>query len=375
VAHLTAVGHVRLTRRVWWQAKEGVAAPADGWLNGGEARISPGARERCCRIGCHPQGFKRSAEDLKRLGGLSVSPERLRQIVEGEGQRAEAVQATGTLPPAWRAPACQVGATGPSRAYVGVDGVMVPMVTAEEKKKRAAKPQRRRGRKRSRCHRGHTDRYKEFKLATFYDQDKTRRHAMATGGGPEALGRILRREGRRFEIAEADEVVALVDGAPWIRSQLKKFRSCTHIGLDYYHFSEHVAGAAKAVFGEGSSEAAAWRERVLGLALEEGVDEVLDEVTLQRRQQRSPSKREALRRLRNYVGERTTMIRYPQNRSKGWDIGSGPTEALCKTMTARLKGSGMRWDPAGASAMLNLAALNDSNEWDAYWQFQGAHMN
>ncbi len=40
-----------------------------------------------------------------------------------------------------------------------------------------------------------------------------------------------------------------------------------------------------------------------------------------------------------------------------------------------LNGSGMRWDPAGASAMLNLAALNDSNEWDAYWQFQGAHMN
>ena len=40
------------------------------------------------------------------------------------------------------------------------------------------------------------------------------------------------------------------------------------------------------------------------------------------------------------------MIRYPQSRAKDWDIGSGPTQALCKTTAARLKGSGMRWDPA-----------------------------
>ena len=36
-------------------------------------------------------------------------------------------------------------------------------------------------------------------------------------------------------------------------------------------------------------------------------------------------------RLRNYVGERTSMIRYAENRARGWDIGSGPTESLCNT--------------------------------------------
>ena len=55
--------------------------------------------------------------------------------------------------------------------------------------------------------------------------------------------------------------------------------------------------------------------------------------------------------------------------------GSGPTEALCKTMTTRLKGSGMRWDPAAAQAMLGLAGLNDSNECEAYWRLQGVHTN
>ena len=34
------------------------------------------------------------------------------------------------------------------------------------------------------------------------------------------------------------------------------------------------------------------------------------------------------------------MIQYPEFIAKGWQIGSGPTEATCKTLTARL-GSGM----------------------------------
>lgn len=360
---------------MWWRSKESLAIPGDDWLNGAAARISGGARELCCRIGCHPQGFKHSASDLKRLAGLSVSPERLRQIVEGEGQRAQAAQASGAMPANWQGAACIVEPSGPSRVYVGVDGVMVPTVTTAEKQLRASRRRRRRKPKRYRCRPGHRERYKEFKLAGFYNQDKTRRHVMATGGNPDALGRVLRRDGRRFGIAEADEVVGVVDGAPWIRTQLKKFRGCSHIGLDYYHFSEHVAAAAKTVLGEGTPQAATWRKHVLDLALNTGVEEVLDEVTQQARQTRSPAKRDALRRLRNYIGQRTAMIRYPYCRQKGWDIGSGPTEALCKTMTARLKGSGMRWDPAGAQAMLNLVALNDSNEWEEYWRLQGVHTN
>ena len=42
----------------------------------------------------------------------------------------------------------------------------------------------------------------------------------------------------------------------------------------------------------------------------------------------------------NYVSKRRDMIKYPEFIAKGWQIGSGPTEATCKTLTARLKGSG-----------------------------------
>jgi hypothetical protein len=332
----------------------------------------------CSRIGQHPQGFRKSAEALKRLSGLPVSPERLRQIVEGEGRRICAARAGGQVPAQWQADECRLSPGGPSRVYVGVDGVMVPMVTEGEKVKRRASRRcgRQRGRRRyRRLGRGYHERYKEFKLTVFYDQQKEHRWSAATGGGPEAVGRELRRTGRRLGVARADEVLAIVDGAPWIRAQLQRWRNCDRIGLDFYHFSEHVAIAAKACFGEQTPEAAAWREQVLHAALHVGPDEVLDQLTRQRHQTRAATKREALRRLRAYVGERVAMMDYPTCREKGWDIGSGPTEAQCKTMTARLKGSGMRWDPSNAAAMLALAALADSNEWSPYWHHQGAQWN
>ena len=75
-------------------------------------------------------------------------------------------------------------------------------------------------------------------------------------------------------------------------------------------------------------------------------------------------------RLVNYVSERREMIRYPEFRSRGWQIGSGPTEATCKALTARLKGSGMRWDGDNAEAIMALEALTQSGQWDRYWRSQ-----
>jgi hypothetical protein len=62
--------------------------------------------------------------------------------------------------------------------------------------------------------------------------------------------------------------------------------------------------------------------------------------------------RPAADRLMNCVSERRDMIKYPEFIAKGWQIGSGPTEATCKTLNARLKGSGMRWGADKAEALM-----------------------
>ena len=51
----------------------------------------------------------------------------------------------------------------------------------------------------------------------------------------------------------------------------------------------------------------------------------------------------------------------------GYDIGSGPTESFCGSLTARLKGSGMRWDTDNAEAVMALASVYYSNQWEQYW--------
>jgi hypothetical protein len=114
---------------------------------------------------------------------------------------------------------------------------------------------------------------------------------------------------------------------------------------------------------------------VLHAAFHAGPDEVLDEITRKRQPTRAPAKRAALRCLRAYVGERVAMMDYPACRAKGWDLGSGPTEAQRQTMTARLKGSGMRWDPPDAAALLALSGMADSGGWSATWRSQGAQSN
>ncbi len=55
-----------------------------------------------------------------------------------------------------------------------------------------------------------------------------------------------------------------------------------------------------------------------------------------------------------------------------WDIGSGPTEAMCKNLTLRLKRSGMKWDADHAAAMMNLIALYDSLQARHWWSTRAA---
>ncbi len=83
----------------------------------------------------------------------------------------------------------------------------------------------------------------------------------------------------------------------------------------------------------------------------------------------SPGVREmcCLESLRGYVEARTSKTDYPRFRQQGYDCGSGPTESQCGTLTARVKGPGMRWDSDNAEALLALAALDHSRQWATYW--------
>ena len=79
-------------------------------------------------------------------------------------------------------------------------------------------------------------------------------------------------------------------------------------------------------------------------------------------------KQQELEKLREYVAKRISMTDYPAFLNLGYDIGSGPTESFCGCLTKRLKGSGMRWDKDNAEAVMALASIYYSNQWDKYWK-------
>lgn len=77
-------------------------------------------------------------------------------------------------------------------------------------------------------------------------------------------------------------------------------------------------------------------------------------------------KAEALKSFRQYVAKRVNMTDYPSYRPAGYDCGSGPTESLCGTLTARLKGRSMHWDNENAEAIMALGTLYYYDLWQNY---------
>jgi len=369
---LTINGRIDVWRVRWHCQQEGSEAPADRWLDEAEATISEGVREMACRLNQDSGSFEKTAANLARAAHWSISKEALRQLVEREGKQVLRALQRAELQPEWTAEDCPVE-TGVSRLYLGCDGVQVPLVTEEEKQKRRTKIRDKRRRRGRRCRplpratTGADQAYKEFKVANFYDETMKHRYVGATSGDHEAAGRLMQRMACQLELSKAKEKVANVDGAPWIRNQIEFHGLVDVIGLDFYHLRENVQKSRRIVFGEESAQGKAWLEEVMHTFRHVGYDAAWDQLVAWRSPLRSPTKRKEANRLMQYVAERKAMIRYPEFRRRGWQIGSGPTESECKTTTQRVKGRGRRWNSGNAEAMMALACLDDSRMWRTYW--------
>lgn len=358
--------------RVRWHCpQEGSETPIDRLLEESESIISEGVREMACRVNQDASSFQKAAENLSRTAHVEVSKETLRQLVENEGQAVLNAMRQAELAPDWSSADC-TAETGVKRMYLGCDGVKVPLVTDEEKKKRRKNvrdKRRRRGRKCKplpRAKAGSDNAYKEFKVGYLYDEQKEHRSVGVTAGNHEAAGRMLQRMADQVAWSQAEERVAIVDGAPWIRNQIEFHGLTEDIGLDFYHLQDYAQKTRRAVYGEDSEEGRRWLGDLMHAFKHDGYDVAWDKLTAWQHAMQG-AKRVAANRLLQYVAERQDMIRYPDFRDRGWQIGSGPTEAECKTTTQRVKHRGRRWDSVNAEAMMALAALHDSGMWNQRW--------
>lgn len=136
--------------------------------------------------------------------------------------------------------------------------------------------------------------------------------------------------------------------------------------LDFWHACGYVNKLAVALFGEGvqaSSWFAKWRRWLRDR--HQGIAHVLRSAMWQYNNRKlSKAKRDVYWKAYNFLRKHAVWMQYSQYRHQGMPIGSGVTEAACKTVfSERLKRSGMTWSHEGGQVILDLRVLVLSKVW------------
>jgi hypothetical protein len=312
------------------------------------AHLTPGAVEELYQ---RLSGLMPSKTSLDRL------PKKVSGRWEAERERFEAgLRAQDQVPP-------QAMAVG-----VSLDGVMVPMKDGERKKKREEALSQG---KETRGPAG----YQEVGCGTltFYDDSGELLSAIRLGRMPEAnkatLKSMLTDELAWVRAQRPDlAVVRLADGAKDNWTFLDALPVEGPSVIDFYHAAEHLSKALDAAYGEGSLKAQSQFHKLRHILRHEegGVEKVIRSL-LHLRDEHPRSK--VLKTELNYFRRRRHKMQYASLAARNLPIGTGVTEAACKTLaTQRMKCSGMAWRDEGGQAILSLRSFIQSKRFDAAWE-------
>ncbi len=219
--------------------------------------------------------------------------------------------------------------------------------------------------------------YKEASCATlsFYDAGGERLDSVRFARMPEPGKKTLKSQLSGAVAAVLDQrpqlqLVKLADGAKdnW-RFLTQELRPGEGVELiDFFHASEHLNDAFEAAYGKATPKAKAQHQKYRTLLRDEdrGVEKVIRALTYLRNKH---PRRTKLATQLNYFRNNRHRMDYASAGANRLPIGSGVTEAACKTLvTQRLKCSGMRWRIKGGQGVLTIRGLIQSNRFDSGWQ-------
>jgi hypothetical protein len=136
--------------------------------------------------------------------------------------------------------------------------------------------------------------------------------------------------------------------------------------VDFYHASEYVGKLSAALFGE-TREAHAWARKMCKWLKHKpnAVFRVLHSAAKHNSERRLSRKdRQTYRSAYGYLQNHKAFMDYAEHQRRGLPIGSGVTEAGCKTVfTQRFKQSGMSWHVEDGQIILDLRVIRLSKLW------------
>lgn len=349
---------MKLTRAYYHCSSCGTSQlPWEQQLGMGRRDLTPAATEIVTLAGTLTSFGEAAEKTLLKMAALRVSESTVERTTEEAGARLSELRRAKETFGARRAWPWQRDARGKTCAYASLDATGV-----RQQGKRGARADGRMAYTAMiyNAHSEHDDRrvgpHQVRYLAGFYELDE--------------LGLQLRRQAAQVGWDEAEQQIALTDGGSGLESFMRRNFPLAQCILDFYHASEHVANLARSLHPTNEEafqqQAHAWNHQLKhdGGAALLATWEQLDTSG------RSAEVREVYRQEVQYLKNNLHRTNYPDYLANGWQIGSGPVEAACKTVVGqRLKCSGMRWGEDGADAVCHLRALylSESDQWEAFW--------
>jgi len=331
--------------------------PWDRELGLNRRSFTPAAQEVVALAGTLVSFPKGSEETLRTLSGVRVSESTVQRTTEDAGMRLRELLDEGKV----LGEACcwqwQLDAQGRTCAYVSVDAVSV-----RQQGPGAAKA--------------------EGRMAYV---TKLYSPAMTEGAAPprdqvrylagfrdlNGLGLRLRQQAAQVGWDQAEQQIAISDGGGGLEDFFRKNFPLAECILDFWHAKEHLVELSLAWFGADEAARQSWLDQQCHRLKHEGGRSLITELEMMDVSGRSSAAREAHREHLQYFRNHVHKMDYPRYRENGWQIGSGPVEAACKSVVSeRLKCSGMRWGRDGADAVCHLRALwlSEPDQWNSFWR-------
>jgi len=313
--------------------------PLDEELELIPGQLSPALAECVARLGASVP-YAQGRVLLEELAGARLSVATMRRHTLALGRALVALEAgavdvleEGTTPPV----------AGPRHLQLSVDGAMVPLTGGKWAEVRTVAI--------GALQREQAGNLRATKLSYF---SRLTDHA--------SFSRLATVETHRRGVEQAEQVVAVNDGADWIQQFVDVHAPKATRVLDLSHAGGYIHAAGH-VLAEGSC--GAWCEARL-TELVEGEPKVVLETLAELGASLAESlmERMVVEQSHAYLAKREDQIQYRRFKAEGLPIGSGIVESANKLVVeARCKGAGMHWRPENVNPILALRCAQLSDHW------------
>ena len=202
----------------------------------------------------------------------------------------------------------------------------------------------------------------------------SRRYTALPHEGPEVIVKRIMADVRAYRDQRPDlHLAVLQDGAPelWnaVRPALSVVTKTWDEAIDRFHLEERLGEALGLLPIDSTERRRLWEAWTQRLDQDDDAIDAIESTLRAWHGKLAPAAAGKLWEHLVYLRNNKDRMRYASLLRKGLPVGSGITEAACKSVVGqRTAGSGQRWHDEGLAAALTLRALHRSERLPRFWE-------